>query len=179
VVWRKTEFLPEELIFHVSYLGGDMPTLALNFSRPGAQVLLQYYNFLRLGREGYYRVQKACQDVAMFLSSEVAKMPAFTLFTDGSDIPVFAWQLTDGYTAKWDLHDLSERLRHHGWQVPAYPMPADIEDITVMRIVVRNGLSMDLAALFVEDLQRAVDYLDRLAGPMPKEAVPAASSFHH
>jgi glutamate decarboxylase len=179
VLWRKTEYLPEELIFHVSYLGGDMPTLALNFSRPGAQVLLQYYNFLRLGRDGYYRVQKSCQDVAMYMSAEIAKMDAFTLFTDGSDIPVFAWQLADGYTANWDLHDLSERLRHHGWQVPAYPMPADIEGITVMRVVVRNGLSMDLASLFVQDLGRSVDFLDKLAGPMPKELDTPQPSFHH
>jgi glutamate decarboxylase len=179
VVWRTLADLPQELIFHVSYLGGDMPTLALNFSRPGAQVLLQYYNFLRLGHEGYYRVQKACQDVALFMSSEIARMDAFTLFTDGSDIPVFAWQLTEDYTANWDLHDLSERLRHHGWQVPAYPMPADIEDITVMRVVVRNGLSMDLASLFIQDLQRSVDYLDRLTGPMPKESDSASSAFHH
>ncbi|CAB4935751.1 MAG: glutamate decarboxylase [Actinobacteria bacterium] len=179
VVWRKTEHLPEDLIFHVSYLGGDMPTLALNFSRPGAQVLLQYYNFLRLGREGYRRVQQACQDVAVYVATEVVKMPAFSLLTDGTDIPVFAWQLKPGYTANWDLSDLSERLRHHGWQVPSYPMPADIEDVTVMRVVVRNGFSMDLASLFVQDLQRSVDYLDRLTGPMPKESAAATSSFHH
>jgi len=179
VVWRKTEHLPEDLIFHVSYLGGDMPTLALNFSRPGAQVLLQYYNFLRLGREGYRRVQQACQDVAVYVATEVAKMPAFSLLTDGTDIPVFAWQLKPGYNANWDLSDLSERLRHHGWQVPSYPMPADIEDVTVMRVVVRNGFSMDLASLFVQDLQRSVDYLDRLTSPMPKESAAATSSFHH
>jgi glutamate decarboxylase len=179
VIWRTEEYLPAELIFHVSYLGGDMPTLALNFSRPGAQVLLQYYSFLRLGREGYYRVQKACQDVAMYMSAAIAKMDAFTLFTDGSDIPVFAWQLADGYSTNWDLHDLSERLRHHGWQVPAYPMPADIEDITVMRVVVRNGMSMDLAGLFVQDLGRSVDYLDSLVGPMPKAAASPQPTFHH
>ena len=179
VLWRKTEHLPEDLIFHVSYLGGDMPTLALNFSRPGAQVLLQYYNFLRLGREGYRRVQQACQDVAVYVATEVAKMPAFSLLTNGTDIPVFAWRLKPDYTGNWDLSDLSERLRHHGWQVPSYPMPADIEDVTVMRVVVRNGFSMDLASLFVQDLQRSVDYLDRLTGPMPKESTAVSSSFHH
>ena len=76
VVWRTTELLPDDLVFHVSYLGGNMPTLALNFSRPGAQVLLQYYNFLRLGREGYYRVQKASQDVALYISGEIAEIDA-------------------------------------------------------------------------------------------------------
>jgi glutamate decarboxylase len=59
VIWAKRGYLPDELIFNVSYLGGDMPTLAVNFSRPGGQVLLQYYNFLRLGREGYRRVHQA------------------------------------------------------------------------------------------------------------------------
>ena len=58
------EHLPEDLVFHVNYLGGDMPTFALNFSRPGAQVVLQYFQFLRLGREGYRLVQQTCQDVA-------------------------------------------------------------------------------------------------------------------
>jgi glutamate decarboxylase len=179
VVWRKPEHLPEDLIFRVSYLGGNMPTLALNFSRPGAQVLLQYYNFLRLGREGYYRVQKASQDVALFISDAVGRMDAFELFSDGSDIPVFAWRLVDGYTKNWDLDDLSERMRHHGWQVPAYPMPADIEDIKVMRVVVRNGLSMDLARFFIQDIERSVEFLDGLTGPMPREADAAVAKFHH
>jgi glutamate decarboxylase len=179
VVWRTPDLLPEDLIFRVSYLGGNMPTLALNFSRPGAQVLLQYYNFMRLGREGYTRVQKASQDVALYISGEVQKLDAFELLTDGSDIPVFAWRMVEGYSDNWSLHDLSERMLHHGWQVPAYPMPADIEDITVMRVVVRNGLSMDLARLFVDDLQRAVAFLDGLSGPMPREATDAGGKFHH
>lgn len=179
VVWRTPDLLPDDLIFRVSYLGGNMPTLALNFSRPGAQVLLQYYNFMRLGREGYTRVQKASQDVALFISGEVEALDAFELLTDGSDIPVFAWRMVEGYSDNWTLHDLSERMLHHGWQVPAYPMPADIDDITVMRVVVRNGLSMDLARLFVQDLQRSVAFLDGLSGPMPREATEAGGKFHH
>ena len=169
VVWRQADYLPEDLIFRVSYLGGDMPTFALNFSRPGGQVLLQYYLFLRLGYEGYYNVQKGSQDVALFLSSEVAKMGPFELFTDGSDIPVFAWRLKSGHTDNWDLFDLSNKMREHGWQVPAYPMPEDIQDITVMRVVVRNGLSLDLAHLFLADLKRSVAYLEGLSGPIPKD----------
>ena len=115
VVWRTVDDLPEELVFDVTYLGGHMPTFALNFSRPGAQVLLQYYLFLRLGWDGYYKVQKASQDVAVYLSGEIAKMDAFDLWNDGTDIPVFAWQLTKGHTDKWNLYHLSERLRLKGW----------------------------------------------------------------
>ena len=116
-------------MFDVTYLGGHMPSFALNFSRPGAQVLLQYYLFLRLGWDGYYKVQKASQDVALYLSGEIAKMAAFDLWNDGSDIPVFAWQLTPGHTDKWNLYHLSERLRLKGWLIPAYPMPDDLTDI--------------------------------------------------
>jgi glutamate decarboxylase len=178
VVWRKAEYVPEDLIFRVSYLGGNMPTFALNFSRPGAQVLLQYYLFLRLGRDGYYNVQKASQDVALFLSGEVAKLDAFELLSDGSDIPVFAWRIKPDFTQNWDLYDLSDRLREKGWQVPAYPMPENIQDISVMRVVVRNGFSMDLAHLFLKDLKASVEYLERLNGPLPKEE-DAPHAFTH
>lgn len=177
-IWREKEDLPEDLVFHVSYLGGNMPTFALNFSRPGAQVLLQYYNFLRLGKKGYYDVQKTCQSVAKFLSGEIAEMDPFELITDGSDIPVFAWKMKDGYTSNWNLYNLSRQLRSYGWQVPAYPMPPDMEDVTVMRVVVRNGFSMDLAHLFLTNLKESVGYLDSLDGPMPHETK-KDNGFHH
>jgi glutamate decarboxylase len=177
VVWRDVASLPEDLVFKVSYLGGDMPTFALNFSRPGAQVLLQYYLFLRLGFDGYRKVQQACQDVALYLSGEIAKMPDFDLWNDGSDIPVFAWSRTPGGSEHWNLYHLSDRLRLKGWLVPAYPMPADLESLTVQRIVVRNGLSMDLAMALMEDIRVEVDYLNGLSAPMPVEG--QRPGFHH
>jgi glutamate decarboxylase len=177
VVWRTVDDLPSDLVFDVTYLGGHMPTFALNFSRPGAQVLLQYFLFLRLGREGYRKVQQTTQDVAVYLSGEIAKMDAFDLWNDGTDIPVFAWQLTKGYTDKWNLYHLSERLRLKGWLIPAYPMPDNLTDITVQRIVVRNGLSRNLAESLMNDIRDAVDYLDRLESPMPTEG--QTSSFTH
>jgi glutamate decarboxylase len=169
--------LPDDLIFHVSYLGGDMPTFALNFSRPGAQVLLQYYLFLRLGFAGYKSVQATSRDVAMYLSREIGAMEAFTLWSDGSDIPVFAWQLAEGHTKNWNLHHLSERLRMNGWLVPAYPLPEGLSDTTVQRIVVRNGFTRDLASSFLADLKKEVAYLDALTAPMPSEGQTPA--FHH
>jgi glutamate decarboxylase len=178
VVWSKAAYLPQDLIFSVSYLGGNMPTLALNFSRPGAQVLLQYYNFLRLGREGYRRVHQACKDAGRHLAAGIAKMEPFEMLNDGSDMPLVTWTMKDGYTDRWDLHDLSAKLRERGWQVPAYPMPADIEDMTVMRVVVRNGVSMDLIDLLLDDMRSAVTFFDELSGPMPKEEKRKAA-FHH
>ena len=177
VIWRDRQWLPEDMVFEVSYLGGNMPTLALNFSRPGAQVLLQYYLFLRLGKAGYTAMQQASQDVAKYLSSAIANMDAFELWSDGSDIPVFAWQLKPEHTKNWNLYHLSDRLRMKGWLIPAYPMPADLTEITVQRIVVRNGLSMDLAADLVVDIAEATAYLDKLSSPMPIEG--QSSGFHH
>jgi glutamate decarboxylase len=165
VVWRDAAALPEDLIFRVNYLGGDMPTFALNFSRPGGHVAAQYYNFLRLGFEGFRRVQQACQDVAMHLSAQIAQMGPFELLTDGSELPVFAFRLRDEETAGYSVFDLSERLRQRGWLVPAYTFPADMQDTAVIRIVVRNGFSMDMAGLLLEDLRQHAQAL--AAQPRP------------
>ena len=123
MVWAKAAYLPEDLIFSVSYLAGNMPTLALNFSRPGAQVLLQYYNFLRLGREGYRRVQQACKDVALGFAARIAEMPAFEVLADGSDMPLVTWTLADGYTDKWDLHDCRRSFGPAGGRSPRTRCP--------------------------------------------------------
>ncbi|WP_062386674.1 glutamate decarboxylase [Demequina iriomotensis] len=175
-VWRSEEHLPEDMVFRVSYLGGDMPTLALNFSRPGAQVLLQYYLFLRLGREGYTAVHSHTRDVARYVAGEIAAMGPFELLSDGSDIPVLAYRLKEGYTENWTLHHLSDRLRARGWQVPSYPMPEDLEQITVQRLVVRRGRRA-VARDFLEDFRECVAYLDALDGPIPVER--EGTAFHH
>lgn len=168
VVWRDKAVCPESLIFHVSYLGGDMPTLALNFSRPGAQVLLQYYQFLRLGRDGYRAVQQGSIDVATYLSSEIGAMEPFELVSRGDTIPVFAWKLRTG-RRNWDLYDLADRLRMRGWQVPAYPMPDNLSDLVVQRIVVRLGLSRDLAELLLASIKEEVAFLENLDAPIPRQ----------
>lgn len=176
VVWRNKAVCPESLIFHVSYLGGDMPTLALNFSRPGSQVLLQYYQFLRLGREGYRMVQQGSIDVATYLSSAIATMPDFELISKGDTIPVFAWKLKKG-ERNWDLYDLADRLRMRGWLVPAYPMPDNLSDVIVQRIVVRTDLSKDLAGYLLVAIREEVEFLTSLETPLPREA--KKQSFAH
>ncbi|MGW0037454.1 glutamate decarboxylase [Gordonia sp. NPDC003376] len=177
IIWRDTEALPESMVFHCSYLGGDMPTLALNFSRPGAQVLLQYYNFLRLGREGYRQIQQGSIDVATYLSGQIEKLGPFELVSRGDTIPVFAWRLKEGYTDKWNLFDLSDRLRLKGWLVPAYPNAEGLENQTLQRVVVRAGLSHDLATALLRDIESEIAFLDALETPMPREGT--GSHFHH
>ncbi len=177
VVWRAKEYLPQEMVFDVSYLGSEMPTLGLNFSRPAAQVLLQYYAFIRLGYHGYQTVQSVSRQVAMHLSGVIGQLPQFELLSDGSETPVFAWRLADDFSGGWTLSQLSDRLRFYGWQVPAYPMPADIEDVEVMRIVVRNGLGMDLADKLISDLKASIADLD--AGASAATSAKPRQSFHH
>ena len=158
IVWRSHEELPEDLIFHVNYLGGDMPTFTLNFSRPGNQIVGQYYNFLRLGRQGYTRIMESMRDTATFLSSEIEAMGPFKLLSRGDTIPVFAFALKN--PAHYTVFDLSDKLREFGWQVPAYTMPPKVEDLAVLRIVVREGFSRDLADMLLAHLRQAVDYFE-------------------
>ena len=150
VVWREAAALPDDLVFNVNYLGGQMPTFALNFSRPGAQVAAQYYNFLRLGFAGYRRVHQACQDVAVHMSGRIAKMGPFELISEGRELPVFAFKIAD--QASYTVFDLTERLRTRGWLVPAYTFPANLTDTAVIRVVIRNGFGRDLADAFLSDL---------------------------
>jgi glutamate decarboxylase len=175
VIWRDQQALPEDLVFKVDYLGGDMPTFTLNFSRPGSQVAAQYYNLIRLGFEGYRAVQQECRTVATHLSGALAEMGPFELLSDGSELPAFAFKLRDDIEA-YSVYDVSERLRERKWIVPAYKFPENREDLRVLRVVVRNGFSGALADLFLGDMERLVPRLEHQAGPMADEG---ATGFHH
>ncbi|MEU3889596.1 glutamate decarboxylase [Streptomyces sp. NPDC029041] len=176
-LWRDAEALPEELVFRVNYLGGDMPTFALNFSRPGAQVVAQYYTFLRLGRDGYRAVQQAARDVATGLAGRVGALGDFRLLTRGDELPVFAFTTAPDVTA-YDVFDVSRRLREHGWLVPAYTFPENRQDLSVLRVVCRNGFSADLADLLAQDLERLLPELRRQPRPLTEDKG-AATGFHH
>jgi len=173
-LWRDAAALPDELVFKVNYLGGEMPTFTLNFSRPGAQVVGQYYNFLRLGTAGYTAVQAASRATATWLSGTIEELGPFACLSRGSDIPAFAFRLRD--PGPYSVYDVSDELRTRGWIVPAYTMPPAIEDTAVLRVVVRNGFSQDLAALFLADLTAAVDRLAHRGGGVPD---PLRTGFHH
>ncbi|MFF7319124.1 glutamate decarboxylase [Streptomyces albogriseolus] len=177
VLWRDAAALPEELVFRVNYLGGELPTFALNFSRPGAQVVAQYYSFLRLGRDGYRAVQQAARDVATGLSARIGALGDFRLLTRGDELPVFAFTTAPDVTA-FDVFDVARRLRENGWLVPAYTFPANRQDLAVLRVVCRNGFSEDLADLFAEDLTRLLPELRSQSHPLTRDR-DAATGFHH
>lgn len=176
-LWRSDAELPEELVFRVNYLGGDMPTFALNFSRPGAQVVAQYYTFLRLGREGYRAVQQTTRDVAMGLAERVEALGDFRLLTRGDQLPVFAFTTVPDITS-YDVFDVSRRMRERGWLLPAYTFPENRQDLSVLRVVCRNGFSSDLAELFVEDLGSLLPELRQQQHPLARDKG-AATGFHH
>ena len=176
VLWRDHDALPEELVFSVNYLGGNMPTFALNFSRPGAEVVAQYYTFLRLGFDGFRTVQRASRDIATDLADRIGQLGPFTLITRGDELPVFAFTTGPDISA-YNVFDVSRRLRERGWLVPAYAFPENRRDLSALRVVVRNGFSHDLASLFLEDLSRLIPELDRQDGPL--QSPDEGSAFHH
>jgi glutamate decarboxylase len=165
IVWRDAAALPDDLIFWVNYLGDEMPTFALNFSRPGSQVVAQYYNFLRLGFDGYRKVQGYSRSVATRLASEIGELGPFRLLTRGDELPVFAFTLADGVDG-FSVFDVSGALRERGWQVPAYTFPANRTDLAALRVVVRNGFGHDMADLFLDDLKRQLPRLEKQAAPI-------------
>jgi glutamate decarboxylase len=174
-IWREPDALPEDLVFRVNYLGGDMPTFALNFSRPGAQIVAQYYNFLRLGFEGYRRVQQECRDMATHVSGAIAELGPFELITGGTELPVFAFKVREE-VENFSTFDVSSGMRERGWQVPAYSFPKNREDLVALRVVVRNGYSRDPADMFIDDLKRLVERLEKQPSPAHDEVY---TSFSH
>ncbi len=179
VIWRDKEDLPEDLIFNVNYLGGSMPTFALNFSRPGGQIIAQYYNFLRLGRDGYRRIHEAGYRNAWHLADGIAGLGPFELIYDGhGGIPGVAWKLAEGTSHDFSLFDLADRLRNRGWQVPAYTLPPNRQDLAVQRILVRHDFSRDLADLLLDDFRRSLGYLTEHKPTKPLTDA-EGEGFHH
>ncbi len=181
IIWREESDLPEELIFWVNYLGGNMRDIALNFSRPGGQVACQYYNLLRLGREGYRRIHGNCYATAVQLTSEIEKLGPFEIIYNGDmkiGIPALCWKIKEGTDPGFSLYDLADRLRARGWQVPAYTLPANMQEQAIQRIIVRHGVSADLAALLIEDMRQALDHFKKHPVQSQLEST-EASGFHH
>ena len=169
VVWKDKKYLPKEMAFSVNYLGANITQVGLNFSRPAAQVLGQYYNFIHLGMDGYRAIHANSMDIAHYCHHSIGRIPCFRNYADKLDNPLFIWYLDPEYdkTAKWTLFDLQDKLMESGWMVPAYTMPKDIEDMVVMRIVVRQGMSRDMADMLIADIKSAVAELEKLEYPTP------------
>ena len=171
VVFRDRADLPEDLIFNVNYLGGDEATFKLNFSKGASQIVAQYYNFLRLGKEGYRRIMTNLRSTATYLADRLAASGRFALLSDQGALPLVAFRLAEPHP--YTVYDIAERLRERGWIVPAYHLPADAEEVSLLRVVVREHFSRDMADLLLDDLQRVLDRLDRGALPPNRGRDPA------
>ena len=169
VVWKDKKYLPKDMSFSVNYLGANITQVGLNFSRPAAQILAQYYNFIHLGMEGYKEIHSNSMAIARYCHEAIGKMSCFENYSKDLVNPLFIWSMTPEYAKKanWTLFDLQDKLMQSGWMVPAYTMPKNIEDMVVMRIVVRQGMSRDMADMLIEDIKNAVKELETLKYPTP------------
>ena len=177
-IWRDKEALPQDLVFDVNYLGGSMPTFALNFSRPGSEVIAQYFMFVSLGAQGYRAVQRGSSAVAQHIARGIADVGPYRLLTDGSDLPVFAFTLAPE-VKNYTVFDVSARLREGGWLVPAYTFPEKREDLSVLRVVVRAGMSRDMADLFLASVRKQTASLEALKSPLPDRLPAETAGFKH
>lgn len=179
VLWRNPDVLPKELIFEVSYLGGIMPTMAINFSRSASQIIGQYYNFYRFGFNGYKAIHLRTQAVAMKISKYLENTGLFSIYNDGENLPVVCYRLKDNANLKWDLYDLSDRLQMRGWQVPTYPLPASLENVVIQRFVCRGDLADNMADALIRDIGQAIEGLNKAGASMHTGEGPHIQGFTH
>ncbi|KAI9075705.1 hypothetical protein K1719_042321 [Acacia pycnantha] len=143
VLWRTKQDLPEDLVFHINYLGADQPTFTLNFSKGSSLIIAQYYQLILQGKEGYRNVMKNCRENAMVVKEGIVNTGCFNILSKDNGVPVVAFCLKD--RSQHDEFKISAMLRRHGWIVPAYPMPPSANHITVLRVVIRAEFSRTLA----------------------------------
>ncbi|HEX3975736.1 MAG TPA: glutamate decarboxylase [Solirubrobacteraceae bacterium] len=177
-IWRDEKALPRDLVFNVNYLGGNMPTFALNFSRPGSEVVAQYFMFMSLGREGYTAMMQTLQKIALHISHTVAEMGPYRLISDGSELPVFAFALNPD-VKNYTVFDVSDRLRERGWLVPAYSFPENRQDLSVLRVVVRAGMHKEMADELLDALADKTKRLESLSAPLPAGVASTTAAFAH
>ena len=151
--------LPEELIFEVNYLGGLMPNYSLNFSKASNTIIAQYYNLIRLGKKGYQDILQILLVNAIYLAHKLENSGRFEVINKEILFPLVAVKLKED--AKFTVFQLSEKLRQKGWIVPAYTLPANADDIAVMRMVIKENFGRDMVEMLYTDIMKAYDSLNR------------------
>lgn len=160
VIWRSQDDLPDDLVFHINYLGSDQPTFTLNFSKPSSHIIAQYYQFIRLGFQGYKTIMENCMQNAKLLKQGISRTGHFDIVSKDVGVPVVAFSLKNNNN--FTVFQISESLRRFGWIVPAYTMPPNAEHVAVLRIVVREDFSYTLAQRLVSDIDKVVKEFDQL-----------------
>jgi glutamate decarboxylase len=163
IVFRDRKVFNENLVFYVNYLGGEAPTATLNFSKSSATILVQYYAFLRLGREGYTRVMRHALEHAQYLRDRLTGGGRFQVMNKTQRIPVVALTLDNSVT-RYNEFDISNKVRERGWILAAYSMPPDAQAINSLRIVVRPHMNRHLIEILADDIERACEFLEKHGG---------------
>ncbi len=169
-IWRDQKALHKDLIFHINYLGGDAPTFSLNFSKSASQILAQYYNFLHLGFEGYKNIMENLMYITKFLANAIKNMEEFDLVSNLNSLPLVCFKLKNN--KNFTVFDISRKLRERGWILPAYNMAPNAEHISVLRAVIREGFSLDMTELLINDIKDAVAQLKVIPPHMVKQPKP-------
>ena len=160
VVWRDPEFLPQELVFNINYLGADQASFTLNFSRGASQIIGQYYQLIRLGKHGYRSIMCNLTRTADYLAMSLESM-GFRILSKmgGEGLPVVAFSINPEHGHLFDEFQLAHTLRERGWVVPAYTMAPHSESMKLMRVVVREDFSKSRCDALVQDIKYAFNSL--------------------
>src|SRR4051812_12465898 len=165
LVFRESSDLAEDLVFYENYLGKRDATFTLNFSTGASMVLAQYYNFIRYGHDGYRYVMETMQANAQALGASIAATGRFELVGDASaeQLPLVAFRLAG--ECPFDEFDVASQLAaERGWMVPAYTLPPNAQDVTIMRALVKQTLGHALATALASDIEEACTTLDKKGG---------------
>ena len=159
-LWRDERDIPKSLITETNVLGFLEKSFSLNFSRGGAMILAQYYNFIRLGRDGYKQIQNTMRENARYLASGISKLARFDLINDGTYTPSCCMCLRD--ESKFNASDLVHVLAEKGWIIPAFSMPANAQSVNAIRMNVKETFSRDMADILISDIKMSLDKLDSI-----------------
>jgi glutamate decarboxylase len=157
-LWRDEDDIPRSLITETNVLGFIEKSFGLNFSRGGAMILAQYYNFIRLGRDGYKRIQQTMRDNASYLARKVKALRKFNIINDGTYTPCCCCSLKD--ESKYNAADVVHMLAQKGWIIPAFSMPPDAQSVNAIRMNVKETFSRNMADVLVADIAQAIDKLE-------------------
>jgi glutamate decarboxylase len=157
LVMKDKNDLPEELVFRITYLGGEMMNYSLNFSKSSSTIIAQYYNFVRLGRSGYADIMTNMMNNSHYLAEKLRETGKFEIINKQKTLPLVALRLKD---AAFTVFQVSDKLRQKGWIVPAYYLPENAQDVAVMRMVIKENFSRDMVELLFSDIMQAYHSLE-------------------
>jgi glutamate decarboxylase len=176
IVWRAPEYLPQELVFNINYLGADQASFTLNFSKGASQVIGQYYQLIRLGKHGYRSIMTNLTRTADYLSNSLEQL-GFVIMSkkNGEGLPLVAFRLDSKLEKHYDEFALAHQLRGRSWVVPAYTMAPHTENLKMLRVVVREDFSKSRCDQLLCDIKLCMQVLDE----MDKESIKKNSEYIH